>query len=113
VVCPTVREADGLAVSSRNKYLSERERKDAAMIYRSLEECRRMTEGGVRDADEIVDRMREILREAPSIEVEYVSIVDAETLQKMDRITGTILAAVAARLGGTRLIDNILVDCEA
>lgn len=112
VVCPTVREPDGLAVSSRNKYLSEQQRKDATVIYKSLERCRALVEGGVRDAEEIVGQMRKVLEEVAGIEVEYVSIVDAETLQRCERIRGEILVAVAARIGPARLIDNMLVDVK-
>jgi pantoate--beta-alanine ligase len=110
VVCPTVREANGLAVSSRNQYLSEQQKKDAASLYRSLQECRRMIDGGVTDARRIVDEMRKVLQEVPSIQIEYVSIVDAETLESIETVAGKVLVAVAVRVGATRLIDNILLD---
>ncbi len=110
VVCPTVRESDGLAVSSRNKYLTEEQKKDAAYIYKSLQKCREMIEAGTTDTETIIAEMRKMLSQAPSIQIEYVSIVDAETLQNLDRIIGKVLAAVAVRTGPTRLIDNILVD---
>ncbi|MHC4184741.1 MAG: pantoate--beta-alanine ligase [Planctomycetota bacterium] len=113
VICPTVREPNGLAVSSRNKYLTEQQKKDAAYVYKSLQECRRMIEAGATDAGEIIARMRKMLQQVPSIEIEYISIVDAETLQNLDRITGKALAAVAVRIGPARLIDNILVDSAA
>lgn len=110
VVCPTVREASGLAVSSRNKYLSDRQKEDAANIHKSLEECRRMVGDGVVEAGPIIAGMRAILQEVPSIETEYVSIVDAETLESVEKASGRVLVAVAVRIGSTRLIDNILVD---
>ena len=110
VICPTVRESNGLAVSSRNKYLSEQQKKDAANIYKSLQKCRQMIEAGVKDASEIIDEMRKILQHVPSIEIEYISIVDADTLQNIDHIIGKALIAVAVRIGTTRLIDNILLD---
>jgi pantoate--beta-alanine ligase len=110
VVCATIREPDGLAVSSRNQYLSAQQRKDAAVIYKSLERCRQMIEAGVRDRKKISAEMRRILTQAPSIEIEYIDIVDAETLQLIEPIAGKILVAVAVRLGPTRLIDNILLD---
>jgi len=110
VVCPTVREPDGLAVSSRNKYLTEEERKDSALIYKSLEKCREMIESGTKDTETIVAAMREVLSRAPSIQIQYVSIVDAETLEGLDKVRGRVLAAVAGRLGSARLIDNIMVD---
>jgi len=110
VICPTVREPNGLAVSSRNKYLTERQRKDAANIYESLQKCRKMIEAGVTETSKIITEMSKILQQVPSIEIEYVSIVDAGMLRDIDRITGKILAAVAVRIGPARLIDNILVD---
>lgn len=110
VVCPTVREADGLAVSSRNKYLSEQQRKDAASIYRSLAKCRDMIEGGVSDREQIISEMRKILEQVGPMEIEYVSLVDAETLEVVERVQGRIMAAVAVRLGAGRLIDNIVME---
>jgi len=110
IVCPTVREPDGLALSSRNQYLTEQQRKDATLIYKSLQECEKMIRAGITDTQKIVTQMRSILNQAPSIKIEYVGIVDAETLQHLDHITGKILAAVAVRIGPARLIDNILVD---
>jgi pantoate--beta-alanine ligase len=113
VVCPTVREPDGLAMSSRNQYLSPEERKDATRIYQSLERCRALIEAGERDADVIRGRMREVLRQMPSTKIEYVSISDAETLEELRQVRGRILAAVAVRMKSARLIDNILVDTPA
>jgi pantoate--beta-alanine ligase len=110
VVCPTVREPDGLAVSSRNKYLTAAQRKDAAYVYKSLQKCRQMVDAGITDTQRIVAEMRDVLKRIPSIEIEYVSIVDAETLANIEEIIGKVLAAVAVRIGPTRLIDNILVD---
>ena len=110
VVCPTVREPNGLAVSSRNQYLSEQQKKDAAKIYQSLQECRRMIDAGVTATRQIIARMREVLQQVPSMEIEYVSIVDAETLESIEQVGGKILVAVAVKLGPARLIDNILVD---
>ncbi len=110
VICPTVREPNGLAVSSRNKYLTEQQKKDAANLYKSLQKCRQMIDAGVKESTEIITEIRKILQQVPSIEIEYISIVDAETLQDIDRIAGKVLAAVAVRIGPARLIDNILVD---
>ena len=110
VICPTVRQHDGLAVSSRNKYLTEEQKKDAALIYKSLQRCRKMIEAGTTDSETIIAEMWKILSRAPSIEIEYINIVDAETLQSTDRIAGKVLAAVAVQIGPARLIDNILVD---
>ena len=110
VVCPTVRRPDGLAVSSRNRYLTAEQQKDATLIYKSLQECRDMIDAGVTDSRKIITQMQKILTHAPSIRIEYISIVDAVTLQDLERITGKVLAAVAVRIGPARLIDNILLD---
>jgi pantoate--beta-alanine ligase len=109
-VCPTVRESNGLAISSRNKYLSEQQKKDAENIYESLQKCHQMIDTGAKDVLEIIDEMRKILQQVPSIEIEYISIVDADTLQNIDHITGKVLIAVAVQMGPARLIDNILLD---
>jgi len=110
VICPTVREPNGLAVSSRNKYLTEQQKKDAANIYKSLQKCRQMIDAGVTETTKIITGMSKILQQVPSIEIEYISIVDAETLRNIDRIAGKALAAIAVKIGPARLIDNILVD---
>ncbi len=110
IICPTVREPQGLAISSRNQYLSEQQKKDAAVIYKSLQQCRRMIDSGVVDAGEIIAAMRQTLQQVPAIEIEYVSIVDAQTLESVQKIAGKVLTAVAVKLGPARLIDNILVD---
>jgi len=110
VVCPTVREPNGLAVSSRNKYLSAEQKKDAANIYKSLQMCRRLIDAGTTQTSQIIAEMQKILQQIPSGQIEYISIVDAETLESIEKIAGKVLAAVAVRLGPARLIDNILVD---
>jgi pantoate--beta-alanine ligase len=113
VACPTVRAADGLALSSRNQYLSPEQRKDATCIYHSLKAGRKMIKAGVTNPKTITARMRKILNAAGSLSsIDYVSIVDAETLQDVGRITGRVLIAVAARFGSTRLIDNLTVDAR-
>jgi pantoate--beta-alanine ligase len=112
VICPTVREPNGLAVSSRNQYLTAQQKKDAANIYKSLQTCRRMIDDGVTETGQIVAEMLRILKQIPSGQIEYISIVDAETLESADKITGKILAAVAVKVGPARLIDNIMVDTD-
>ena len=110
VVCPTVREKNELAMSSRNQYLTTQQRKDAAFIYKSFQECRQMIKQGVTDSKKIITAMRKILRQISSSKIQYISIVDAETLQNVDKIAGKVLVAVAVKVGSTRLIDNILID---
>jgi pantoate--beta-alanine ligase len=110
VVCPTVREPDGLAVSSRNQYLSPQERGQAPVIRRALRRCEELVESGEQNASVIVEAMLKILGETSTLQVEYVSLVDAESLEAVDRVKGRVLVAIAARLGSTRLIDNIVVD---
>lgn len=112
IVCPTVRESSGLAVSSRNKYLTEKQKKDAALIYKSFQRCRELIQKDERDAGEIIAQMSRILNEEKTVEVEYINIVDAETLEEVGRIEKQVLVAVAAKINQTRLIDNIIVDID-
>ena len=112
ILCPTVREPNGLAISSRNRYLTEQQRKDAALIYESLQKCRQLIRQGTTDTELIIAQMRKILEQVPSIQIEYISITDAETLEAIDNIDRKLLAAIAVKIGQTRLIDNILVDTQ-
>ncbi len=112
IVCPTVREEDGLAVSSRNKYLNESERKDAPLIYEALQKAQSMVASGTKETQQILDEMRKILNRSKLIEPEYVEIVDTETLQPTGTAEGKLLIAIAAKLGSARLIDNITVDAS-
>lgn len=109
-VLPTVREKDGLAMSSRNAYLSEDERKDAAALYRSLAKAESMIKGGETDAGRVIKAVGQVLSSAPSARIEYVSVVDADTLEDVGTISGRTLIAIAAYIGRTRLIDNIVVN---
>ncbi len=111
VVCQIVRAADGLALSSRNKYLSKQQRKDATCIYKSLQAGRKMITKGTKDPKRVIAEMRKILRTADSLSsIDYISIVDTEMLQDVSRIESRVLVAVAAKFGPTRLIDNMVVD---
>ncbi len=110
LVCPTVREADGLAVSSRNQYLSAQQRKDAPIIYEALKKGREMIEAGETDPARVRERIEAVMRRAPALQIEYISLVDPETLEDVKGIGRAVLIAVAARLGPARLIDNIVVD---
>jgi pantoate--beta-alanine ligase len=110
VIYPTVRQANGLAESSRNKYLSEQQKKDATCIYKALKKTESLIRAGTTKSKTIIDEMKKVLNQVPSIEIEYISIVDAETLQELEKITGRVLTAVAVKISSTRLIDNIVVD---
>jgi pantoate--beta-alanine ligase len=110
VVCPIVREADGLAMSSRNVYLTAEERSAATVLHRALDGARRAIERGERDALRLVAAMREVLAAEPLAQPDYAEIVDAETFEPLTRIRGTCLALVAARIGMAHLIDNLLIE---
>jgi pantoate--beta-alanine ligase len=106
VLCPTVRDTDGLALSSRNVYLNAEERRRALSLSRSLRLAHEMFAAGERNAVKIRDAMRALLANEPGINVEYATVVDPETLAELSRIDSSAVALVAARLGATRLIDN-------
>ena len=107
---PIVREADGLALSSRNVYLTPEERAQAPQIRKSLEMAAGLAAGGERDAARIIEAVRGYLAEhLPTGEEDYISIVDPAVLTKVDRIKDMALCALAIRLGKARLIDNILL----
>ncbi len=110
IVCPIVREPDGLAMSSRNAYLSPDERRAATVLHRSLDSARRAIEHGERDALRLTAAMREIIRGEPLAQTDYLELVDAETLEPVTRLRRTCLALLAARFGATRLIDNLLIE---
>jgi pantoate--beta-alanine ligase len=105
---PTVREADGLAMSSRNTYLLPEERKAALSLYRSLQKAKELLQKGERKVDRIINEVRGILQSEPLVRVDYAQICDACTLQDVDRIEGDVVIALAAYLGKTRLIDNLV-----
>ena len=107
---PTVRESDGLAMSSRNEYLSPEERKAALVLWRSLNLARSLVEAGERSADRIISEMRRLIESEPLARIDYIEIVDSETLEKVDRIEGEVLVALAVFIGTTRLIDNIVIS---
>lgn len=109
-VCPTVRETDGLAMSSRNFYLNQRERKEATCLYQSLLLARRLIKKGEKDSKKIKKAMRNlILRTAPSAKIDYIEIVDPVSLRKVSVVNKRVLVAVAVYVGRARLIDNIAV----
>ncbi len=113
VVCPTVREPDGLAMSSRNRYLSVTERQDAVLLSSALKECHKLFSEGSRQADVLLHAMKKVLNQGSHIVPEYIQIVDAESLTDVSEIHRPALAAIAAHVGTTRLIDNCILDLRA
>jgi pantoate--beta-alanine ligase len=110
VACPTIREPDGLALSSRNVHLSPEQRAAAPVLRRALLAVRARWEAGERDGERLRDAMFETLTQEPLVEVEYVSVADGATLAELDWIDGSALASLAVRFGTTRLIDNEILD---
>ena len=110
VVCPTVREPDGLAMSSRNTYLDPDERRAATVLYRALEAGRRAYAAGERDADRLRQILQTVLAEEPRAEVQYVSAADPDTLQELHGPVESALLSLAVFIGKTRLIDNLVIS---
>jgi pantoate--beta-alanine ligase len=109
-VCPIVREADGLAISSRNAYLDPRERKSALVLYRSLRRVQNLFDEGERESAKLISAAKQEFGAEPAVRLDYVEIVDPETLEGEIKVTKRTLVAVAAFVGQTRLIDNILLE---
>ena len=107
VEMPIVREPDGLAMSSRNQYLTPEERKEAVVLHKSLEEARRMIESGERDAGLILKAVRQIIETAPHAEIDYIAAVNGSTLEDLNELEREVIIALAVRIGSARLIDNI------
>ncbi len=110
IVCPTVREADGLAMSSRNVYLSPAERQAATVLYRALCTAEQAYRAGERNAERLRAVMRQVLESEPLARVQYVSCADFDTLQELDEVLGKALLSMAVFIGNTRLIDNIVLE---
>jgi pantoate--beta-alanine ligase len=110
VVCPIVREPDGLAMSSRNAYLDGQQRKSALVLYRALMAVQARFDQGERLVPALVETGREIFAAEPSARLDYLEVVDPESLEPVDDISRPVLVAVAAFVGQTRLIDNIVLD---
>lgn len=109
VPCPTVRELDGLAMSSRNAYLTPDERAVAPVIFRALEVGAKFALEGQRDPKVLTGKVQSVLAQEPRLDVEYIEVRDARTIQRLERLHGEVLLAVAVRLGAARLIDNIVL----
>jgi pantoate--beta-alanine ligase len=109
-VCPIVREPDGLAISSRNAYLSAQDRKSALVLYRSLMQVQKLFAAGERDSSNLISAARQEFAIEPGVRLDYVEVVDPETLEPEIGETKSALVAVAAFVGQTRLIDNTLLE---
>ena len=110
VLGATVREADGLALSSRNSYLNSEERKAATVLYRALTAVKQMWQQGEYNSSRLRDEMRSVIQQEPLAEINYVSIADSNTLEELSRIDRSALASLAVNIGSTRLIDNFLLE---
>lgn len=114
VVVPTVREADGLAMSSRNVYLSEEERRAAPVLYQALRSAERLWEGGQHDGEMLRSAVRRVLEKEPLVgKIDYVSVADLATSEELATITMPAMVSVAVWLGKTRLIDNVLLGADS
>lgn len=110
VVVPTVRESDGLAMSSRNTYLNPQERQAALVLFKSLSLAKQLWEGGEKDTDKIRQQMASLIQKEPLAQIDYVSIADVDTLEELKEIDRPALASLAVRIGKTRLIDNMFLE---
>ncbi len=110
VTLPTVREADGLAMSSRNTYLNPQERQAALVLYQALGLAQKLYSQGEKDAEKMRQEMIALIQKQPLATIDYVSIADPETLEELDRIAPSALVSLAVKIGKTRLIDNIVLE---
>ena len=110
IVAPTVRENDGLAMSSRNIYLNAEERQAAIILFKALSLARHLWQSGEKDANKIRHQMTSLIHKEPLAKIDYVSIADANTLEELDVIDHPALASLAVTIGKTRLIDNIILE---
>jgi len=111
-VLPIIRDEDGLALSSRNIYMTQRERKAALTLSKSLKQARQMIEKGERKTEEIIQRIREVIESEPFTKIDYVEIVDLEELNPIDRVEKKALIALAVFVGQVRLIDNTIIEIK-
>lgn len=107
LVLPTIREKDGLALSSRNSYLNKKERKAATILYEALKRAKEWVGEGEKDSSALVSKMRDLIEKEPLARIDYVAVVDPKTLEKVKEVRGEVLALLAVNIGETRLIDNI------
>jgi pantoate--beta-alanine ligase len=109
VVCPIMREKDGLALSSRNFYLDPAQRQAATVLYRALTRIQTLADRGESRASELIRAGQEVVADEPCVRLDYLAIVDQDTLEPLEDVRGGALVPVAAYVGGTRLIDNIVL----
>ncbi|HZU39392.1 MAG TPA: pantoate--beta-alanine ligase, partial [Gemmataceae bacterium] len=110
--CPIVREADGLALSSRNQYLDPNQRRQAPVLWQALQGARGLIDSGERNSAVVGHAIMKHLAAAPDAVLDYAAIVNAETLQPIARLHGVVLIALAVKFGSTRLIDNLQLDVD-
>lgn len=110
-IVKTVREKDGLAMSSRNTYLSQEERESAIILYKSLKYAKNMIKSGKTNSEIIINAMRKLIEKENNIKIDYISIVHPDTLKEVKEIRNSILIALAVKICKTRLIDNMLIKC--
>ena len=108
--CPIVREADGLAKSSRNTYLSKEEREAALVLSQTIKLGQKMVEDGEKDGEKLVEAMKANIEKEPLAKIDYVKIVDGLTMQQIKEVKAPALVAMAVYIGKTRLIDNFYID---
>jgi len=109
VILPTVREPDGLAMSSRNTYLNPEERQAAIVVYQALSLAQKLWSQGEKDAEEIRHQMTKLIQKEPLADINYVSVADPQTLEELDKVNPPALVSMAVKIGKTRLIDNIVL----
>jgi len=109
VLLPTVREEDGLAMSSRNSYFNEEERKAAVILYRSLKKAKKWIDQGERNSFRIIQKMKDFIAKEPLARIDYIAIVDSRSLEEVEQVEGGNLIALAVYIGKVRLIDNMRV----
>jgi pantoate--beta-alanine ligase len=109
ITLPTVREPDGLAISSRNSYLNPRERQTALVLYQSLMLAKKLWQRGEKDAEKLRQEMARLIRKEPLAAIDYISIADTETLEELEEVRPPALVSLAVKIGETRLIDNVVL----
>ncbi len=109
VVCPVVREPDGLAMSSRNSYLTRAQRRAAPVLYRALRHGEDVIGRGAKDVSYIRKEVQAVLKTEPLADIEYIEVLEPQNLEKLHKIKETAIICIAAKIGTTRLIDNLII----